>query len=170
MSKKTAIFLVFIFIFVLTSQALAGENLEAAKKLFSAQEYNDAIRLLKKVTKQEPSNAEAWVLLGDCYTGLEKNENAISAYQKAIGINPEHADAIFRLGVTYTKLGKYSNAIEAYKQVVRIQPKHAKAHFYLGMSYERIGRIGYAFQHYKILKTLDKSLADELYKIILGSS
>jgi len=74
------------------------------------------------------------------------------------------------LGVTYTKLGKHSNAIEAYKQVVHIQPKHAKAHFHLGMSYDRIGRIGYAFQHYKILKTLDKSLADELYKIILGSS
>ncbi len=57
MSRKTAIFLVFIFILVLTSQALADENLESAKKLFSAQEYNDAMRLLKKVTKQEPSNA-----------------------------------------------------------------------------------------------------------------
>ena len=170
MSRKTAIFLVFIFIFVLASQALADGNLESAKKLFSAQEYNDAIRLLKKVTKQEPSNAEAWVLLGDSYGRLGKNENAIGAYQNAIRINPEHADAIFRLGVNYTRLDKHSNAIEAYKQVIRIQPGHAEAHFYLGMSYDHIGRIGYAFEHYKILKTLDEGLAHKLYKIILGSS
>ena len=170
MSRKTAISLVFIFILVLTSQALADENLESAKKLFGAQEYNDAIRSVKEVIEEQPSNAEAWLLLGDCYSGLGKDKKAIRAYQKAIGINPKHADAIFGLGVTYTRLGKHSNATEAYKQVVRIQPKHAQAHFYLGMSYERIGRIGNAFEHYKILKTLDKSLADELYKIILGSS
>jgi Flp pilus assembly protein TadD len=144
MSKKTAISL-FICIFMLTSQALADEHFESAKKLFNAEEYQDAIRLLKKVTKEEPPNAEAWVLLGDSYGRLGKNESAIGAYQKA-------------------------NAIEAYKEVIRIQPGHAEAHFYLGMSYDHIGRIGYAFEHYKILKTLDEGLADKLYKIILGSS
>ena len=169
MSKKTATSL-FIFIFMLTSQALADEHFESAKELFNAEEYKDAIRLLKKVTKEEPPNAEAWVLLGDSYGRLGKNESAIGAYQNAIRINPEHADAIFRLGVNYTRLGNHSNAIEAYKEAIRIQPEHAEAHFYLGMSYDDIGRIGDAFEHYRILKTLDKNLADKLYKIILGSS
>jgi tetratricopeptide (TPR) repeat protein len=170
MSRKIAISLISIFIFILTNQAPAGENFESAKKLFNADGYKEAIRLLKKVTKDEPSNAEAWVLLGDCYARLGKNKNAIRAYKKVIGINPEHADAIFRLGVNYTRLGNHSNAIEAYKEVIRIQPEHAEAYFYLGMSYDSIGRIGDAFEHYKILKTLDKNLADKLYKIILGSS
>ena len=170
MSRKTVISLISIFALILTSQALADENLESAKKLFGAQEYNDAIRSVKEVIEEQPSNVEAWLLLGDCYSGLGKDKKAIKAYQKVMRINPEHADAFFRLGVTYTRLGQYSNAIEAYKQVVRIQPKHAQAHFYLGMSYDRIGRIGHAFEHYKILKTLDENLADELYKIILGSS
>lgn len=170
MSRKIAISLISIFIFILTNQALADENFESAKKLFNADGYKEAIRLLKKVTKDEPSNAEAWALLGDCYASLGKNKNAIMAYKKVIGINPEHADAIFRLGVNYTRLDNHANAIEAYKEVIRIQPEHAEAHFYLGMSYDRIGRIGDAFEHYKILKTLDKNLADKLYKIILGSS
>lgn len=170
MSRKTPVSLVFIFAFLLTSQALADENFESAKRLFGAGKINDAIRFVKKVTEEQPSNVEAWLLLGDCYSSLAKNEAAIRAYQKVIRINPAHADANFRVGVSFTRLGQHSNAIEAYKQVVRIQPEHAQAHFYLGMSYDRIGMIGRAFEHYKILKTLDESLADELYKIILGSS
>jgi len=170
MSRKTTISLILIFILMLTSQALADENLESAKKLFSAEKYKEAKNLLKKVTKEEASNAEAWVLLGDCYTRLGKNKDAIRAYQRGLAIDPEHADAIFRLGVNYTLLGNHSNAIEAYKEVIRIQPRHAEAHFRLGISYDSIGRIGDAFEHYKILKTLDERLADELYEIILGSS
>ncbi|NVM24705.1 MAG: tetratricopeptide repeat protein [Desulfobacterales bacterium] len=170
MTRKTAISLISISIFVLTSQALADENLESAKKLFGAQEYNDAIRFVKKVVEEQPSNAEAWLLLGDCYSRLGKDKKAIRPYQEVIRIKPEHADAVFRLGVSFTRLGQHSNAIEAYKQAVRIQPEHAQAHFYLGVSYDRMGRVGDAFEHYKILKTLDESLADELYRIILGSS
>jgi protein O-GlcNAc transferase len=170
MSIKTAIFLTPIFVFVLTSQALADENLESAKRLFGAGKYHDAIRFVKKVTEEQPTIEEAWLLLGDCYAGLRKNEKAIRAYQRVIRINPEHAGAIFNVGASFTRLGQHSKAIEAYKRVIRIQPEHAQAHFCLGMSYDRMGRIGHAFEHYKILKTLDKSLADELYKIILGSS
>jgi tetratricopeptide (TPR) repeat protein len=170
MSRKTAISLILIFILMLTCQALADENLESAKKLFNAEQYKKAIGLLKKATKGQPSNVEAWFLLGDCYTRLGKSKDAIKAYQKGLAINPEHADAIFRLGVNYTVLGNHSHAIEAYKEVIQIQPRHAEAHFYLGMSYDSIGRIGDAFKHYKILKALDERLADELYKIILGSS
>ena len=170
MSIKTAIFLTPIFVFMLTSQALADENLESAKRLFGAGKYHDAIRFVKKVTEEQPTIEEAWLLLGDCYAGLEKNEKAIRAYQRVIRINAEHAGAIFRVGASFTRLGQHSKAIEAYKRVVRIQPQHAQAHFYLGVSYDRLGRIGHAFEHYKILKTLDESLADELYRIILGSS
>jgi len=170
MSRKTAISLISIFVLVLTSQALADENLESAKESFGAQEYNDAIRFVKQAVEEQPSNVEAWLLLGDCYSRLGKDKKAVRTYQEVIRIKPEHADAIFRLGVSFTRLGQHSNAIEAYKQAVRIQPEHAQAHFYLGVSYDRMGRIGHAFEHYKILKTLDESLADELYSIILGSS
>jgi len=170
MSRKTAVSLLFILMFTLTSRALADENFESARKLFNAGEYNDAIGLLEEVTEEQPSNVEAWLLLGDCYSSLGKDKKAIRPYQEVIRIKPEHADAIFRLGVSFTRLGQHSNAIEAYKQAVRIQPEHAQAHFYLGVSYDRMGRIGDAFEHFKILKTLDESLAHELYRIILGSS
>jgi tetratricopeptide (TPR) repeat protein len=155
MNSRKALSLIFIFLVMLTKHALADGNFAPAKRVFDAEEYKDAIRLLKKVTNGEPSNSEAWLLLGDCYGRLGKDKNAIRAYERVIKINPQHADAIFRVGVIYTGLGKHSTAIEAYKEVIRIQPSHAETHFYLGLSYDRIGRIGYAFEHYKILKALD---------------
>lgn len=149
--------------------AVADDNVENVRKLFAVQEYKEAVKILKKTTKESPSNVEAWMLLGDCYGGLGKNEDAIESYQQAVRIDPKNTDALLRLGVAYAAERKHANAIEAYQMVIGIQPENPEAHFYLGVVYDRVGRIGQAFEEYKILKTLDKGLADKLYKIILGS-
>ena len=149
--------------------ALADDNLENARKLFAAQEYKESVKILKKITKESPSNVEAWMLLGDCYGAMGKNEDAIESYQQAVRMDSRNTDALLRLGVAYAAERKHANAIEAYQMIIRIQPENPEAHFYLGVIYDRIGRIGQAFEEYKILKTLDEGLAGKLYEIILGS-
>lgn len=108
----------------------------------------------------------AWVLMGDCYSKLEKNRRAIKAYEEAVKIDPSHEQALFALGVSYAKLEKRSGAVAAFKRVVEINPSHAEAHFSLGVLYEAQGSMSQAWEEYKVLKTLDEKLADKLYHII----
>ena len=151
---------------IATGQALSIDSLTAAEELFAAGEYKECVSQLKALTKKEPANLRAWVVMGDCYSKLEKNRRAIKAYEEAVKIDPSHEQALFALGVSYAKLEKRSGAMAAFKRVVEINPSHAEAHFSLGVLYEAQGSMSQAWEEYKVLKTLDEKLADKLYHII----
>ena len=168
MKKKVLLFLLVSSLSMPAKYALPDGNLDAAVKLFQAQEYKKAIDHLKKATKEDPSNTEAWVIMGNCYQNLGKDTKAIKAYGKAIRLDPSHKEALLGQGISYGKSKKHAEAIAILKQLVELDPSSAAAHFYLGVSFEAIRNMSLAWEEYKILKNLDKKLADRLYHIILG--
>jgi len=58
---------------------------------------------------------------------LEKQEEAIEAYNKAIEINPKYADAWYNKGVTLVQLERQEEAIKAFDKAIEIYPKYAGA-------------------------------------------
>ena len=169
MNRKTPLLIILVVFLMAVGQAMASGILESAQKYFDAGEFKKAVGLLKKITRKEPSNITAWILLGNSYTGLQKNKNAIEAYEQALRIDSKNEDALFGLGINYSRMRQHSIAIETYKKIIEINPKNAEAYFELGVSYDRTNHLTYAFEQYKILKTLDEDLARKLYHIILGS-
>jgi Tfp pilus assembly protein PilF len=165
--RNRVLFVLFVLsIFILPAQVFSDENLEAAETLFNAQEYKKAVKHLKKVTKEDPSNTRAWVLMGDSYRSWGKHKQAVKAYEKAIGLDASQKEALMGMGMSYGNMNKYGEAIVPLKHLVEIDPSNALAHFYLGVTYEALRSMNLAWEEYKILKTLDKELADKLYHII----
>ena len=148
------------------SHGSADEDFEAAKKLFLNQDYKKAINHLKETTEKDPSNIDAWFLLGDCYKARKKDKKAIAAYAKVLEIDPENQAALLSLGMSYMDKKNYTEAISSFKKLIEMNPTHTEAHFYLGVTYDRVNRLSSAFAQYKILKTLDGELAEKLYHII----
>jgi cytochrome c-type biogenesis protein CcmH/NrfG len=166
MKKRVLSVLFVLSIFIPPGQAFPGENLDAAEKLYNAQEYKEALRHLIKVAKEDPSNTRAWVLMGDCYRSWGKDGQAIKAYEKAIELDASQKEALLGMGMSYGNMNKHGQAIVPLKSLVQLDPPNALAHFYLGLSYEAMRSMGLAWEEYRILKTLDKDLADKLYHII----
>lgn len=166
MKKKALLALFVLSIVIPLGQAWPDENLDAAKELFYAKDYKKAVDHFKKATKKDPSNTEAWLLLGHSYRFLGKDKKAIKAYEMALENDPKQKEALLGAGICYINLRKRPQAIAVLKHLVESDPSNALAHFYLGVSYEGINRMSLAWEEYKILKTLDKKLADELYHII----
>lgn len=164
--KANLVCLVVLTFLIVTGQSLSIDSLTAAEGLFASGQYKECVSHLRTLTKKEPTNLRAWILMGDCYSKLEKNRKAIKAYEEAVKIDPSHEQALFALGVNYAKLEKRSGAMAAFKRVVEINPSHAEAHFSLGVLYEAQGSMSHAWEEYKVLKTLDEELADKLYHII----
>jgi tetratricopeptide (TPR) repeat protein len=169
MKRNLFLSMIIVWMLMAIGQVSANDTLKSAEKFFDDGDYKKAIDLLKTATEKDPSDTEAWVLLGNSYMRLGKDKNAIEAYEQAIGIEPESENAYLGLGQTYSMMRRHSDAIEAYKKVVQINPKHAEAYFNMGVSYDRSSNLTHAFEQYKILKTLDEDLADRLYHIILGN-
>jgi Tfp pilus assembly protein PilF len=166
MKKSVLSVLIVLGISILPGQVFSNENLEVAEKLFDTQEYKKAVKHLKEVTKEDPSNTRAWVLMGDSYSGWGKHKQAIKAYEKALEQDASQKEALMGMGMSYGNMRKYGEAIVPLKHLVEIEPSNALAHFYLGVSYEAMRSMNMAWEEYKILKTLDKELADKLYHII----
>ena len=81
-----------------------------AKGHVDAKRYAQAIPLLQKVVKGNPTHANAWNLLAYSNRKTGKLELALGQYMTALDIDPNHKDAHEYLGELYLKLGDIGKA------------------------------------------------------------
>jgi tetratricopeptide (TPR) repeat protein len=80
------------------------ENLqEVGKFYFLSNKYREAIKEFEKVTKLDPSNADAYYNLGLCYESLNELSLAREMYERVLSIDPnyklakEHLERILKI-------------------------------------------------------------------------
>lgn len=96
-------------------------------------DYNNAIKYLKEFnTDAKQVQMIAYGRLGDAYSELKKNDEAIDNYKKAGNAFPEDennsAEFLFRAGYLSESLGKNSDALEFYKQIKEKYPTTEKGY------------------------------------------
>lgn len=89
----------------------------------------------------------AYYGLGLAYTGLEKFEDAIAAYQQAIVYAPDSAYTHAALGSAYANTHRYAEALDAYKVAVALNSSDQMIHHQLGNVYSKRGEHAAAMQH-----------------------
>lgn len=87
-----------------------------AKAFYDLEYYQNAIDLCVKYFDENPDNDDAWVLMGDCYMGLEKLDDAIECFQRAIEINPKSTETARKRKFAKNK-----------KMAIEIKAKNAEA-------------------------------------------
>jgi len=85
-------------------------------------DFNNAVKHLKEYSSSAKQlQARAYKLLGDAYSELGKNDDALSNYKKAADYYTDDrynsAEALFFAAALSDKLGKNKEAIELYKEV-----------------------------------------------------
>ena len=137
-------------------------RLQLAKAYLQIEFYTEAVDAYQqviatvevdRVTKQTntASNsdipAEAYYGLGLAYTGLEKFEDAIAAYQRAIVYRPDWAYSHAALASAYANTHRYAEALDAYKVAVALDPSDEMIHHQLGNVYSKRGESVAAMRH-----------------------
>ena len=93
---------------------------------------NEIKKLLMEIIKHNPKNYMAFYWLGETYTRLGKNEEAIVNLKRAVELNPEHLDAHLNLAKLYKSAGKSELAFYEYEMVLSLNPNHKEATDLLG--------------------------------------
>ena len=70
------------------------------------------------------------------------------------------------LGCAYARLKNYKEARAYLRQATALKPEFATAFFNLGVVNLSLQDKGAALEQYAVLKTLDRTLADKLYRMI----
>lgn len=96
--------------------------LAAAESFYNIGKYQDAVKYLDKFsTSDDVMDAQAKMLLGDCYVNLKKYDDALSTYnscvRKAAG-NPQIVPvALYKEGNVYDEQKNWQKALDCYTQI-----------------------------------------------------
>lgn len=103
-------------------------SLSAAQTLYNSGKYEEATKYLKKFSsKDKVLDANAQILLGDCYVNLKKYDDAISAFKHAADKgkgNPQIAPrALLKQAVVFDEQKKFSDALKCYETIKKDYPQ-----------------------------------------------
>ncbi|MEN9568777.1 MAG: hypothetical protein RL172_8 [Bacteroidota bacterium] len=95
----------------------------------NSKDFNNAVKHLKDFsTTATQVQAAAYGLLGDAYSELKKNDEALDYYKKAINHNPKDEfmtpEALFKAGLFAESIGKTKEAAEFFQ---RIKDEYSKS-------------------------------------------
>lgn len=96
--------------------------LSAGETLYDAGKYAEATKYLKKFSSSDKViDANAQILLGDCYVNLKKYDDALSAFKSAVKKadgNPQIAPrALLKQAVVYDEQKKFGDALKCYETI-----------------------------------------------------
>jgi len=120
---------------------------------FRAGDYEAAAAFFEQARQADPTNMQAYNLLGYCYLSLNRKGEAFAVYNDAVRANPGKPDPYHYLGNAYRQTGDFVKAEEAYRKAIDLAPADPTAHVKLGELFAQRG-------------DMDKALAEYQYEIL----
>lgn len=107
-------------------------GLKQADALYSRNQVEESVRLLRSLTSEYPDSEWAHILLGRGLIRLRQLQDAEKSLQAALRINDQSYEASFRLAVAKQLQNHPREAVDWYRKTLEIQPGAAVAHKNLG--------------------------------------
>lgn len=138
-----------------------GFAFEAAETLKEGAGFQEEARkIAEELTRMEPFNIEAWLLLARIEFGLEHSEDALAAVDYALAIDPEHFNARLTRGVIMVVIPeKRKESIEVLSGILSSDPLNSFALEGLAEAYARENRIKEACEVYATMLRNDVATA-----------
>ena len=154
-------------------------RLKLAKVYLQIEAYTEAITEYQQViaiveangvlgTTTPPPDSDISIVyygLGLAYTGLEKFEDAITAYEHSIAYQSDWAYSHAALASAYANMHRYAEALDAYKVAVGLDPNDEMIHHQLGNVYSKRGEHAAAIRHQQQAIAIAPEFAEAHYQL-----
>jgi serine/threonine protein kinase/predicted TPR repeat methyltransferase len=107
-------------------------------QLYNLQHYQEAIAACSRTLRDNPSDANAWLMRGMAMENLAQYREAALSYSKVVQLQPKDHIAWFKLAALLEQLNKYKEAAAAYAKVAQLQPENHWAWHDRGRSLEKM--------------------------------
>jgi cytochrome c-type biogenesis protein CcmH/NrfG len=94
-----------------------------------------ALGSLEAATVANPTDADAWVELGNYCFDHDLPAKAAAAYEHAVELSPMRPGVWSDLGVMYRRLKEFDKAIGAFEHAANLDKTHVTARFNMGVVY-----------------------------------
>ncbi len=156
-------------------QATAAPSVDLSAELnaLKAGDTATAIAGLEKILTNNPTSAEAHLLLGQAYFRADQKDKADEQFQAAFTLNPaavpsldsQDADEWLKIGNAHATLSQLDEALAAYQTVLKIKPDKAAAFTNIGVVYYQQGKLDDAVQQMQKALEIDPKDAETEYML-----
>jgi predicted O-linked N-acetylglucosamine transferase (SPINDLY family) len=137
-----------------------AEQLARARTCHQAGQLLEAERLYGQIVAADPTNAQAWYLLGAVCQALGRLAEAAASLRQSLHLRPGFAAAHNHLGVVLAQQWQLEEAVASFRQAVRLEPDLAEAHKNLGQALLSQGKPAEAAASLQQLVRLQPDLAE----------
>ena len=113
-----------------------------------AQDYSDAVLLLKNMIEIDPKDEKRLTVLALCYHHLKDFGASEEVYKKSLAIKPDYVEAHINLGAALKEQGKLKEATKAYNNALTIKPDCPEVHSNIGIALKDQGKLEDAIASY----------------------
>lgn len=89
--------------------------------------FENAVKIYKKIVKENPKDDAAFFNLGRSYSKLEEDDEAVKALREAVKLNPENGEYQTELAEALMNTADYDQAIRALKKALQIDENNLLA-------------------------------------------
>jgi peptidoglycan/xylan/chitin deacetylase (PgdA/CDA1 family)/Flp pilus assembly protein TadD len=125
----------------------------------SEEKRKQYMKLTKKKTEEDPTDAKAFAELGIQYKELEQFDNAEKALTTSLNIENAITPRL-NLAIVQQKQQKFDEAIENYAIVIKKKPENADAHFGLGFCYVMQNKRNKGAEHFRKAIKYNRAFVD----------
>src|SRR5258708_999947 len=110
-----------------TSPASIGELFQAARQAEHSEDFSTAVKIYREIVKQDPRIGEVWSNLGMALYHLDRNAEAVLAFEKAASLKPRLLAPHLFAGLAYLKMGAAQKALAPLKAALALEPGQPEA-------------------------------------------
>lgn len=123
-------------------------SLENARALRDMKLYHEAIKVLKKMIRENPKNTMTFNEIAFTYSLMKNHEETITYLNASLHLDQNNAYALYLKGNSLLFLGKVHEAIEEFKKAIAIKQNNV---YYnqLGLAYVEVNKFDKAIECYE---------------------
>jgi len=145
--------------------ATITEALAVAFQHHERGELSQAEQIYRQILAIEPSQSDAWHLLGVAAHQAGRNAEAVQAITQAIALQGNNPNYFSHLGAAYAGLGQHDQAEAAFRQALALQPNDAQVHYNLAALCGLRGRTAEAMAGYRRSLQLNPQMAEAHFNL-----
>jgi|HubBroStandDraft_1064217.scaffolds.fasta_scaffold00684_13 tetratricopeptide (TPR) repeat protein/DNA-binding winged helix-turn-helix (wHTH) protein len=120
-----------------------------ARLLYGEERPQETMTVVRQGLAAGAESGDLYNVLGICYLGLGRYDEAIAAHQRYAQLAPTEPNAHDSLGMSFQQSGRYENAAAEYNAALSLDPEFEPAIIHLGDVYFQQGRYRDALSQYR---------------------
>ena len=110
-----------------------------ANALMASGSFEEAILEFRNAIKFNSLNSSAFFALGECFSKLNRNVEAIDLFQQCVALDTKNWKAYKHLGILYLKQGETKEALKQAELLLKVRPNLADAYLIIGACRHKSG-------------------------------